>query len=70
VVPLDAATEADGVVMESFWSSRQNELLDLKGCATRTERPSAMIDHTENRHNRQIVGSDRFKLLGDVVPFV
>jgi len=39
--------------MESFWSSRQIELLDRKRWSTRVEFANAMFEYIEVFHNRK-----------------
>ena len=43
----------DNAMMESFWSSMQNELLDRKKWKTRLELTNAMFDYIEVFYNRQ-----------------
>ena len=43
----------DNAMMESFWSSMQNELLDRKEWKTRLELTNAMFDYIEIFYNRQ-----------------
>ena len=43
----------DNAMMESFWSSMQNELLDRKHWRTRLELTNAMFDYIEVFYNRQ-----------------
>jgi len=43
----------DNAMMESFWSSMQNELLDRKKWKTRLELSNAIFDYIEIFYNRQ-----------------
>jgi transposase InsO family protein len=43
----------DNAMMESFWSSMQNELLDRKKWKTRLELVNAIVDYIEVFYNRQ-----------------
>ena len=43
----------DNAMMESFWSSMQNELLDRKKWRTRLEPTNAIFDYIEVFYNRQ-----------------
>jgi putative transposase len=43
----------DNAMMESFWSSLQNELLDRKKWKTRLELSNAIFDYIEIFYNRQ-----------------
>jgi transposase InsO family protein len=43
----------DNAMMESFWSSMQNELLDRKKWKTRLELSNAIFDYVEIFYNRQ-----------------
>ena len=43
----------DNAMMESFWSSMQNELLDRKKWKTRLELTNAIFDYIEVFYNRQ-----------------
>jgi transposase InsO family protein len=43
----------DNAIMESFWSSMQNELLDRKKWKTRLELSNAFFDYIEIFYNRQ-----------------
>ena len=43
----------DNAMMESFWSSMQNELLNRKKWKTRLELTNAMFDYIEIFYNRQ-----------------
>jgi transposase InsO family protein len=43
----------DNAMMESFWSSMQNELLDRKKWRTRLELTNAIFDYIEVFYNRQ-----------------
>jgi len=40
-------------MMESFWSSMQNELLNRRKCKTRLELTNAIFDYIEVFYNRQ-----------------
>ena len=51
-------------MMESFWSSMQNELLNRKKWNTRLELTNAMFDYNEVFYNRQ----RRHSSLGYVSP--
>jgi putative transposase len=51
-------------MMESFWSSMQNELLDRKRWTTRIELSNAMFDYIEVFYNRR----RRHSQLGCVSP--
>ena len=42
----------DNAMMESFWSSMQNELLDRNRWTTRIELSTAMFDYIEVFYNR------------------
>ncbi len=54
----------DNAMMESFWSSMQNELLDRKRWTTRVELSNAMFDCIEVFYNRR----RRHSQLGYVSP--
>lgn len=54
----------DNAMMESFWSSMQNELLDRKRWTTRVELSNAMFDYIEVFYNRR----RRHSQLGYVSP--
>ena len=54
----------DNAMMESFWSSMQNELLDRKRWNTRLELSNAIFDYIEVFYNRQ----RRHSMLGYVSP--
>ena len=54
----------DNAMMESFWSSMQNELLDRKRWNTRLELSSAIFDYIEVFYSRQ----RRHSKLGYVSP--
>jgi len=54
----------DNAMMESFWSSMQNELLDRKRWTTRIELSNAMFDYIEVFYNRR----RRHSKLGYVSP--
>ncbi len=54
----------DNAMMESFWSSMQNELLDRKRWNTRLELSNAIFDSIEVFYNRQ----RRYSMLGYVSP--
>ena len=54
----------DNAMMESFWSSMQNELLNRKKWNTRLELTNAMFDYNEVFYNRQ----RRHSSLGYVSP--
>jgi transposase InsO family protein len=54
----------DDAMMESFWSSMQNELLNRKKWNTRLELTNAMFDYNEVFYNRQ----RRHSSLGYVSP--
>ena len=43
----------DDSMMESFWSSVQNELLNRRKCKTRLELTNAIVDYVEVFYNRQ-----------------
>ena len=43
----------DNAMMESFWSSMQNELLNRKKWKTRLELTNAIFDYVEVFYNRQ-----------------
>ena len=43
----------DNAMMESFWSSMQNELLNRKKWKTRLEQTNAIFDYIEVFYNRQ-----------------
>lgn len=43
----------DSAIMESFWSSMQNELLNRKGWTTRIELSNAMFEDIEVFWNRR-----------------
>ena len=43
----------DNAMMESFWSSMQNELLNRKKWRTRLELTNAIFDYAEVFYNRQ-----------------
>ena len=43
----------DNAMMESFWSSLQNELPDRRKCKTRLELSNAIFDYIEIFYNRQ-----------------
>ena len=43
----------DNAMMESFWSSMQNELLDRKKWKTRLELSNTIFDYIEIFYNRQ-----------------
>ena len=54
----------DNAMMESFWSSMQNELLNRKKWNTRLELTNAMFEYIEVFYNRQ----RRHSSLGYVSP--
>jgi putative transposase len=54
----------DNAIMEYFWSSMQNELLNRKKWKTRLELTDAIFDYVEAFHNRQ----RRHSSLGYVSP--
>jgi transposase InsO family protein len=54
----------DNAMMESFWSSMQNELLNRKRWTTRVELSNAMFDYIEVFYNRR----RRHSKLGYVSP--
>ena len=54
----------DNAMMESFWSSMQNELLNRKKWKTRLELTNAMFEYIEVFYNRQ----RRHSSLGYVSP--
>ena len=43
----------DHAMMQSFWASMQNELLDQKRWKTRLELPNVIFDYVEVSYNRQ-----------------